>query len=303
MSDRIPPRRVLLAAEDSQRIELQELFHTEALRHWQVIEADSLPRARFILQLDPCDVLLLDCDLYRRDAGGDLSLPIGCGRVPVLFLADGEAETIAAALRRGAHYWMPREAAQRHPPVLARMLEQAAELGDAQRRGLEAHSALEDCRRQVNRLVNLLWEAAPGEGGARWLTQRHMLERFEEEVMRAQRYGGPLAVILGEVETSTLGEEARQAMRWTVERVSRVKRRCDVAGQYGMQGFMMLLPQTHQAGATGCCRRLRAVLEQPESFHPLRVHFGIACFSEDAASVKSLLSRAEERLESAKTLV
>ncbi len=230
---------------------------------------------------------------------------------PVLYLADDDAETIADALRRGAHYWLPRELARRHAPVLAAMLRQAAEFGDVQRRGHETSEALEDTRRQVSRLVNLLWEAVPGEGRARWFTQRHMLERLEEEVIRTQRYGGPLSVILGEVEAPPKGRsvrgEAGQAATWIVDRISRVKRRSDVAGQYGMQGFMLLLPQTDENGAAGCCQRLGAILEQPtdnlDPFGPLHVHFGIACYSAEARSVKSLLSRAEEQLERGKVAV
>jgi diguanylate cyclase (GGDEF)-like protein len=96
------------------------------------------------------------------------------------------------------------------------------------------------------------------------------------------------------------GEEG-QAATWIVDRISRVKRRCDVAGQYGLQGFILILPQTDEKGATGCCRRLRTLIEKnaenPHPFDSLNVHFGIASFSSDARSVKSLLSRAESQLE------
>jgi diguanylate cyclase (GGDEF)-like protein len=301
MSESIPHRRVLLAAEESARAEFRELFLAEVLRGWEMIEADSLERARFVLQLDPCDVLLLDASLYRGGADEDLSWLVGQRRAPVVFLADAEAE-LADAWRRGVHYWLPREVARRHAPVLAVMLRQAAEFADLQRRGQETNEALEDARRQVSRLVNLLWETVPGEGRARWFTQRYMLERLEEEVVRTQRYGGPLSVVLGEVEgppAAKLSEdEAGQTATWVVEQISRLKRRCDVAGQYSLQGFMLLLPQTDESGAISCCRRLRQLLEQPAgTSEPLRVHFGIASFSPDAHSVKSLLSRAEELLE------
>ncbi|HTU22201.1 MAG TPA: diguanylate cyclase [Gemmataceae bacterium] len=308
MSEPIQRRRVLFAATEPARAECRPLFHAESLRDWEVIDADSLERARFLLQLDPCDVLVLDCSLYRSGGSEDLSWLAGQRRAPVLVLDDGDAETVADALRQGAHYWMPRELARHHAPVLAAMLRQAAEFGDLQRRGQETSEALEDTRRQVSRLVNLLWEAVPGEGRARWFTQRHMLERLEEEVIRTQRYGGPLAVLLGEVDAPATARNVRgevgQAATWIVDQISRVKRRSDVAGQYGLQGFMLLLPQTNETGATGCCQRLRSLLEQSavnsSSFGPLHVHFGIACFSSAARSVKSLLSRAEEQLEQRK---
>jgi hypothetical protein len=177
MAGDVQCRRVLLAAADADRAEFRQLFQAESLRDWEVIEADSLERARFIVQLDPCDVLLLDCSLFRTTAGGDLSWLAGQRRTPVLFLDDAEAGTAFALARQAAPYWLPSEVARRHPQVLAVMLKQAAEFGDLQQRGQKTSEALEDCRRQVTRLVNLLWEAVPGEGRVRWFSQRYMLER------------------------------------------------------------------------------------------------------------------------------
>ena len=51
----------------------------------------------------------------------------------------------------------------------------------------------------MERLVNRLWETVPSETGPSWFTQRHMLERLDEEVQRVKRHGGPLSVVLGEV--------------------------------------------------------------------------------------------------------
>ena len=50
------------------------------------------------------------------------------------------------------------------------------------------------------------------------------------------------------------------------ERIGQEKRRCDVAGQYGLHGFMMLLPQSSELEARGACNRLRALLDHPP--HP-----------------------------------
>jgi diguanylate cyclase (GGDEF)-like protein len=307
MSAPVGQRRLLLAVGGEQEA-FRQLFQTAWLQQWQVVEASTLERARFMLQLDPCDVLLLDAGLYRRSAGEDLTWLSGQQRIPVLFLADGDPETVARVLEEGADYWMPREVALRHPRVLAVMLQQAAEFAELLRHGQETAEALNDCRRQVGRLVSLLWEAVPGDGRARWFSQRHMLERLEEEVARAQRHGCPLTVVLGEVEGSqhsraTAGER-QQLTTWTADQIHQIKRRSDVAGQYGLQGFMMVLPQTTPEGAAGCCRRLRTILESPEGgsgpLGPAQVYFGVASFSSDASSMKSLLSRAEEDLERAR---
>ena len=82
----------------------------------------------------------------------------------------------------------------------------------------------------------------------------------------------------------------------------RRKRRCDLAGQYGPSGFMLLFVETEQSGAVDCCQRLRRLLEQPPGpgSIPIRASFGVAAFSPETATVKSLMSRAELQLEKAK---
>jgi GGDEF domain-containing protein len=77
-----------------------------------------------------------------------------------------------------------------------------------------------------------------------------------------------------------------------------------VAGQYGRDGFLLLLPHTGAAGAARFCRRLRGLVEAPPPDSglpaPLRTALGSATSSPDAASVQALLRLAEERLDDAR---
>src|SRR5581483_7835642 len=98
------------------------------------------------------------------------------------------------------------------------------------------------------------------------------------------------------------GREAEQRVRdWTVQRVLESKRRSDVAGQYGLRGFMLLLPHTPDRGAEEFCRRLRGDLAQapPElpEFWRLHTSLGLAGYSGEYRTPKSLLRLAEERLQ------
>jgi diguanylate cyclase (GGDEF)-like protein len=303
-------RRVLLAAAEGERRRLRELFAGGPLHDWEVVEADSCRQARFVRQLDPCDLLVVDDSLPRE--AGELEWLAGGEPGPVLFLADVTPEGALDALRQGADTWLPRTPALEHPALLAAALERLAAFADAQRETWAATQSLADCRRQCDRLVDLLWAAVPGEGPGRWLSQRHLLERFEEEVARSRRHGDPLAVVLGEVRPGrgagsdrSTDEAARAVAAWTARRVSEVKRRSDVAGQYGLHGFMMLLPQTTEAGAAGCCRRLEVHLRPPADGTgpppPLHTCFGVAAFAPDMSTTQGLLRRAEESLEEART--
>jgi GGDEF domain-containing protein len=126
-------------------------------------------------------------------------------------------------------------------------------------------------------------------------------------VSRSKRHGENLTVVLGEIQPEGGAELAsdrlQQLANWTVTSVTEGKRRCDVAGQYGPHGFMLLLPNTRGEGATVCCKRIRVRLEQPTESLP-RVHaaFGVVSLSAEVSTVKGLLSRAEEQLERAKTV-
>jgi diguanylate cyclase (GGDEF)-like protein len=156
--------------------------------------------------------------------------------------------------------------------------------------------------------MSLLWEVAPGTGLPTWFSQRHMLQRLEEEVARCRRQanGGQLAVVLGEVlpqtEESISADQASQLASWVARQIGETKRRCDVAGQYGLHGFMLLLPQATAGEALGACRRLGDVLAHPPHEGLSKVHacFGLAGVPQDVASVPALLSRAEQRLERAR---
>lgn len=307
MSVELERRRVLIAAAPGELGALVELFARGLVEGWEAGEAESFEQARFLLQHDTCDVLLVDRSLYRPEDADGLDW-LSRQSQPVAYLAGSDPAALTAVLERGASQWLPRELGLGQPALLAAVLNHAAARGDLRRNHRRLGEALGECRRQVRRLVTLLWGQSPSESHPRWFTQRHMMERLQEEIARTQRHGTPLAVVLGEVragDDSRLAAGAPQVTAWTAERVTRSKRRTDVAGQYGPSGFILLLAHTPPAGAAVCCRRLRVVLESggPQASAPpgpVAAYFGLCCYDTGHASAKSLLGRAEACLERAR---
>src|SRR5262249_27341017 len=244
--------------------------------------------------------LLLDEGLARREGWAGLTWLTAQEKTPVVLLAAGDPGVITAALRAGVQQWLPRDFALQHPDLLAATLEQAARWGT--RRGVRRASAGGEAHEQVSRLVDLLWEAGPVSDRSRWLTQRHVLERLDEEVARAERHGTPLSLALAEVQGRwPEGSPGRDELPLTAalgERIAGGIRRGDVAGRYGREGFLLLLVNTPGSGAEACCRRLQGLLGQARA----QIHFGIASHAADLRTPQALLGRAEQQLEHARRL-
>jgi PleD family two-component response regulator len=304
-------RRVLVATGTADASRLLSVFTQEPLHGWEAVPADSFEEARFVLQHNACDLLLVDEALYDQQGPDGLSWLARQREVPLVFLGGPAPDKVTRAYEDGANVWLPRGVALSNPRLMAAALERATELTCLRRGRERAAEAVHHCRRQIDRLVGLLWRTAPMNTENQWLTHRHMLERLQEEVARTERHGTPLTVVLGELQAAP-GDDAPPADAATLEplttlRIARAKRRCDVAGHYGMHGFMLLLVQTPQTGAVTCCRRLQKLLEEtPPAANagprgPIRAYFGVASYAPEASNPRSLLSRAEERLEKART--
>jgi hypothetical protein len=290
------PRRVLVVAGRSPELPLEQLFTAAPLAGWEAIPAEDFAAARFVLQHNLCDALLVDEPAYRQDGPAALDWLSERHRLPAVVLAPPKEEA-EAAREKEPRVWLPRGESAPEAAALAAALDQAARLGDLQRERRRLGEALRQSRRQVDRLVRLLWQTLPLDASRHWLGQRHTLERLREEADRAKRYGSPLTVALGEVETREGGSDA-PLPDWAAERVARGKRSCDVAGQYGPHGFLLLLVNTPAEGGAACCRRLQRVLEDPPG--PARAYFGLAAVSHEAPTPPTLLRRAEDALEAAK---
>lgn len=286
---------------------VRHLFTQPPLVEWQVTDADnrvSSPVHRssadeFLLAAtaDPGPQLLDDIlAIVRRD------------NPPTLLLADLEPSAVAKAFDSGVNLWLPRQHVLAHPELLAAALRRLASWWHLRSRHLRTGEALEDCRRQVDRLVDLLRRTGPLDVDKRWYTHRHMLERLDEEVARSRRHGTPLSIAVGEVcgrDDELAAGEREDLVDWTASQIGHRKRRCDIIGRYGPHNFLLLMTHTPAPGGVTCCRRLLRYLEEnpPASgpAQPVRAYFGVAGFSPAVATAQRLLRHAEENLDGAKS--
>ncbi len=300
-------RRVLIAAGPGANESLQQLFAAEPLSAWQTLAADSFSRTRFVMQHDPCDLILVNDDLLEREGGQGLAWLARMRETPIVFLAGPSAELFRKAYEQGASVCLPRQMVMENPLLLVTALEHAFEIGALRQSQRQAKNRLFETRQHVDRLVNMIWRTTQRQAEVHWFGQRYMMERLSEELARAERHQVPLTLALGEVlpATSENPEDSSLIPDWTLNAIAKGKRRSDVAGQYGMDGFMLLMVHTPVKGGLLCCRRLQQAIEHPQEPLPgphanLHAYFGISGTGEGKMSAASILRCAEQNLEAAR---
>ena len=141
--------------------------------------------------------------------------------------------------------------------------------------------------------------------------RRQAEDALASEVSRAARFGGPLAIVIGDLDDfKAVNDEHGHPVGDTVLRefaavLARSVRDVDIASRWGGEEFLLVLPGTDAAGAVRLAQRIRDYVEgrtlvTPEGI-PVRVtaSFGIAEL-EDGDAAEQLVASADAALYQAK---
>lgn len=144
--------------------------------------------------------------------------------------------------------------------------------------------------------------------------RQHLLARLEEEVVRANRYGRPLAVLLLDLDHFKAVNDGQghltgdRVLAAAGSAIGRSLRSADSAGRYGGEEFCVVLPETTSEDAQALAERLRLALGKIR--HPagrgktIRVTCSIGVGSARGGKLRAsdLLSEADQALYEAKRL-
>ncbi|MGE5471643.1 MAG: diguanylate cyclase [Bacteroidota bacterium] len=144
------------------------------------------------------------------------------------------------------------------------------------------------------------------------VNRRHFMMLAELELSRTLRYGGPLSILMMDIDrfkkiNDAYGHKTGDVVLQRFAELSRqVLRDIDVIGRIGGEEFAVLLLQTDGEHALDVAERLRRAtadaaidldLDKPIHF---TISIGVATLSETAASIDTLLSQADQALYQAK---
>lgn len=168
--------------------------------------------------------------------------------------------------------------------------------------GWWSHAALRNDR---FRLVGL--ERAATESRVDSLTglsnRRGIEERMSEEIARAQRFRHPLSALVLDIDdfkqvNDRFGHaEGDVVLRQVADSIKRSIRSIDVAGRFGGEEFLVLLPETELSGASVVAERIRSAIEGTAT---VTVSIGLSELGGEFSNSITFLERADRALYRAK---
>jgi diguanylate cyclase (GGDEF)-like protein len=140
------------------------------------------------------------------------------------------------------------------------------------------------------------------------LNHRAIHEHLRVELLRAQRFGHSLAVLMIDLNgfklfNDTYGHPAGDRVIRQVAHLLRDNvRSVDLVGRYGGDEFIVVLPETTAASASMVAAKLRKIVAK-DGFQtedgkvvPIGASFGVACFPDDASQIEQLVAQADANL-------
>ncbi|WP_167726439.1 MULTISPECIES: GGDEF domain-containing response regulator [Cryobacterium] len=242
----------VLITDDSLVIRAVVRSHLE-LEGYTVVEAmeglDALDRCR----QSPPDVILLDIEMPGLDGYEVLAIlkadPL-LRDLPVVFLTTlTDMKSVLRGLRGGAHDYLKKPF---EPAELVARVAAAAHV-----------KKLQDQLRQRNTELDLLSRTDVLTG---LHNRRHLEEELAHHHSRAMRHGDPLSVLLLDIDhfkrvNDGYGHPAGDVVLAVfAERLRQELRDGDVAGRWGGEEFLVVLPRTDLAGALSVANRIRRVV-------------------------------------------
>ena len=265
---------------------------------YDVVEAHDGDTALAMCVQSPPDVVLLDVEMPGLDGHqvlARLKSDETLKDIPVVFLTGRTSmEDVVAALHAGAHDYLkkPFEAAE-----LVARVGAAAHVKKLQDRLRERNADLERVSR-TDLLTGLY-------------NRRHLEEQLGREHITARRSHRDLGVLLLDIDhfkrvNDTYGHAAGDRVLCDfAERMTRQLRAGDVAGRWGGEEFLVILPSTDLNGSLHVAERIRAIVDATpfatsETGPAISVTVSGGCVVGPAGTPDDLVSAAHDGLYAAK---
>lgn len=270
-----------------------------------VIQAHSASDALKIASSDPLDLILVDenpaivslPDLVAKAKGNNINIPILVFRDSVSITQDDRIWTLGI------------DDCILKPVRAVKFLHHI-------RRALHASRLGQDCE-NLRKENQQLYQLAITDSLTRLVNRRHFMERLNAEFARAKRFEGRLGYLICDIDhfkkvNDNYGHSVGDRVLKQVSTIlASVIRSIDMAGRYGGEEFVLLLPETGRKGALFVAEKVRRTVEEFD-FSPrdedelpgpqhLTISIGAATFPEsNVETTERLIEAADQALYRAK---
>lgn len=170
-----------------------------------------------------------------------------------------------------------------------------------------ANNRLQHLNSELQRKNKRLQEISVTDSLTSLYNHRHIIERLQEHVSASDRYQRDLAVMMFDIDFfknvndtygHPFGDEVLEQVSMTLRQEIRA---VDIAGRYGGEEFLVVMPETDLPEAIGISERVRLAMEALTWKHPITVTIsaGVARW-QDGETASELIARADALLYEAK---
>lgn len=164
--------------------------------------------------------------------------------------------------------------------------------------------------RELEALVRQLQELAVTDYLTGLYSHRYFHDRLEEELVRAQRYRRPMALMLLDIDDFKLVNErfgysaGDEVLREVARRLRAECRAIDIPCRVGGEEIAIILPETYSTAGGHLAERVRAAMENEpfETVGRITCSLGVAGYPSDATDRDDLLTKVSIALSRAKAL-
>jgi diguanylate cyclase (GGDEF)-like protein len=147
------------------------------------------------------------------------------------------------------------------------------------------------------------------------LSRKSFILEMKREMARSNRYGHPFGLLMMDIDhfkqvNDTYGHlVGSQVLREVAAVIRETLRDSDIAGRYGGEEYIALLPETDRNRAQEAAERIRQAIERtpftaslsnPHYKLRLTISIGVASYPEDATDINTLIEHADQAMYTAK---
>ena len=173
----------------------------------------------------------------------------------------------------------------------------------------EANKRLQRLNDELKRKNKRLQEISVTDSLTNLYNHRHIIERLQEHVSSSDRYQRDLSVMMIDIDffkniNDTYGHPyGDEVLKQVSSTLREAIRAVDIAGRYGGEEFLVVMPETHLKEAVGIAERVRQAMESLTWKQPitLTISVGVAMWQKGEAA-SELIAKADLLLYKAKEM-